>query len=61
MTAAAAGGAEWTSVNAAAHPFAAADLTPRQLAGQRIVCGFDGRSAPRQPAAGRSPTVSSPA
>jgi beta-N-acetylhexosaminidase len=25
---------------------AAADLTPRQLAGQRIVCGFDGRSAP---------------
>jgi beta-N-acetylhexosaminidase len=25
---------------------AAADLTPRQLAGQRIVCGFDGRGAP---------------
>ena len=40
---------ERTSVNAAAHPpqpLAAADLTPRQLAGQRIVCGFDGRSAP---------------
>jgi beta-N-acetylhexosaminidase len=25
---------------------AAADLTTRQLAGQRIVCGFDGRTAP---------------
>ena len=40
---------EGTSVNAAAHPpqpLAAADLTPRQLAGQRVVCGFDGRSAP---------------
>jgi beta-N-acetylhexosaminidase len=38
--------AETTSVNAAAHPFAAKDLTARQLAGQRVVCGFDGRSAP---------------
>ena len=40
---------ERTSVNAAVHPpqpLAAADLTPRQLAGQRIVCGFDGRRAP---------------
>ena len=46
---AAAGRAEPTSVNAAAHPpqpLAAADLTQRQLAGQRIVCGFDGRRAP---------------
>jgi beta-N-acetylhexosaminidase len=27
-------------------PRVSADLTPRQLAGQRIVCGFAGRSAP---------------
>src|SRR5215204_4673600 len=26
---------------------AVAELTPRQLAGQRIVCGFDGKSAPQ--------------
>ncbi|HET8976148.1 MAG TPA: glycoside hydrolase family 3 N-terminal domain-containing protein [Solirubrobacterales bacterium] len=31
----------------AAEPSAAAALTPRQLAGQRVVCGFDGRRAPR--------------
>jgi beta-N-acetylhexosaminidase len=31
---------------AAAVPSAASELTPRQLAGQRIVCGFDGRRAP---------------
>ncbi|MGZ5330119.1 MAG: glycoside hydrolase family 3 N-terminal domain-containing protein [Solirubrobacterales bacterium] len=30
-----------------AEPSAAVGLTPRQLAGQRIVCGFDGRRAPR--------------
>jgi beta-N-acetylhexosaminidase len=30
----------------AARPLAATDLTPRQLAGQRIVCGFDGKRAP---------------
>ncbi|MET0731186.1 MAG: glycoside hydrolase family 3 N-terminal domain-containing protein [Solirubrobacterales bacterium] len=38
-----------TTVNAALRPpqpLAAADLTRRQLAGQRIVCGFDGSSAP---------------
>jgi beta-N-acetylhexosaminidase len=35
-----------TSVNAATHRFAAADLTPRQLAGQRVACGFSGRRAP---------------
>lgn len=50
MTAVAAGSwADRTSVNAAAHPpqpLVAADLTPRQLTGQRIVCGFDGRRAP---------------
>jgi beta-N-acetylhexosaminidase len=30
-----------------AAPSAASELTPRQLAGQRIVCGFDGTSAPQ--------------
>lgn len=47
--AAASAGAEagtTTSVNAATHPFAAADLTSRQLAGQRVVCGFSGKRAP---------------
>jgi beta-N-acetylhexosaminidase len=45
--------ATFASVTAASHPapvlpemHAAADLTIRQLAGQRIVCGFDGRTAP---------------
>ena len=35
-----------TTVNAATHDYTAADLTNRQLAGQRIICGFSGRSAP---------------
>lgn len=34
------------SAAASAPPSVAAGLTQRQLAGQRIVCGFDGRSAP---------------
>ena len=41
-------GSETDTTEAALPPrvHAAADLTPRQLAGQRIVCGFDGRTAP---------------
>jgi beta-N-acetylhexosaminidase len=39
--------ADTTSVNAAVNRYDASELTPRQLAGQRIVCGFSGRSAPR--------------
>lgn len=39
--------AQTESVNAAVHGLSASELTPRQLAGQRVVCGFDGRSAPR--------------
>ena len=34
------------TVNAATHTFTAADLTPRQLSGQRVVCGFSGKRVP---------------
>jgi beta-N-acetylhexosaminidase len=36
-----------TSVNAAVNGYDASELTNRQLAGQRIVCGFSGRRAPQ--------------
>ena len=42
-----AGGASEPSAEPAAPPRVASELTTRQLAGSRIVCGFDGRTAPQ--------------